>query len=132
METRDRSGRTELHYAALEDDAVKARALIAAGADLDAADHEGFTPLHFAAQQHAVAVARLLVESGATIDAANKHGNTPLWTAVFNSQGRGELIELLRRAGADPNHVNKAGRTLLALARLIGNYNVAQFFVDVT
>jgi ankyrin repeat protein len=68
--------------------------------------------------------------SGARVDPVNRHGNTPLWDAVFNSKGRGELIELLRAAGADPRYANAAGQTPLSLARLIANYEVAQFFSD--
>ncbi len=132
MDERDRAGRTELHYAALEDDVVRAQALMSAGADLNAADREGFTPLHFAAQQHSVSVARLLVESGANVDPVNRHGNTPLWTAVFNSKAGLELIELLRKAGADPNHANSAGRTPAQLARLMGNDDVARLFGNAT
>src|SRR5690349_13772965 len=40
---RDREGRTDLHYAALNDDADRARALLASGADPDAADLLGLT-----------------------------------------------------------------------------------------
>jgi ankyrin repeat protein len=131
MDKRDRAGRTDLHYAALEDDSARAQALIAAGADLNVQDRGGFTPLHFAAQQYSVTVARLLLESGAKVDSVNRYGNTPLWTAVFDSKGRGGVIELLRGAGADPKHFNRAGQTPVGLARLIGNLDVAQFFVDV-
>ncbi|HZM82946.1 MAG TPA: ankyrin repeat domain-containing protein [Candidatus Limnocylindrales bacterium] len=60
----------------------------------------------------------------------NKFGNTPLFVAVFNSQGRGDLIQLLRGAGADPFKQNSSGQTPVGLARLIANYDVAQFFVD--
>jgi len=45
-------------------------------------------------------MARLLLDSGASIDSRDANGNTPLSTAVFNSRGRGELIELLRQRGA--------------------------------
>ena len=51
-------------------------------------------------------------------------------TAVFNSRGSGELIELLRRHGADPYRENFHGVSPLGLARDIGNYDVAQFFQD--
>jgi ankyrin repeat protein len=106
------------------------RALIAAGSAVNARDRDGFTPLHFAAQEHAVTIARLLIDSGADIDAANRHGNTPLFTAVFNSSGRGEMIELLRAAGADPHLANASGQTPVGRASLIGNYDVARFFGD--
>jgi ankyrin repeat protein len=66
------------------------------------------------------------------VDAANSYGNTPLSTAVFNSRDRGELIQLLRHQGADPWHPNNTGQTPAGTARLIGNYDVAQFFADLT
>ena len=66
------------------------------------------------------------------MDAVNSNGNTPLFTAVFNSRGRGELIKLLRHHGADPWHPNNTSQTPIGLARLIANYNVAQFFADLT
>lgn len=131
MDTKaDRGGRCPLHYAALENDVQKVDALLAAGADPNARDLEGFTALHFAAQQWSVEAAQILLDRGADVDPVNKYGNSPLWTAVFNSKGRGELIELLRRKGANPLKANKAGKTPRDLARLIGNTDAAQFFAD--
>ncbi len=130
MRAVDKAGRTPLHYAALSDDADEVLTLLAASADADAQDVEGFTPLHLAAQEGAVAAARVLLDHGAAVDAENVHGNTPLFVAVFNSRGRGDLIELLRGRGADPFHVNRSGQTPIGLARLIGNFDVARFFGD--
>jgi uncharacterized protein len=126
----DRAGRTPLHYAALEDDVERVVALLAEGADADAADRQGFTPLHLACQQGAAAAARALLDVGASVDSVNAFGKTPLLVAVFNSRGRGDLIELLRERGADPLIANHAGQTPAGLARLIGNYDVAQYFTD--
>lgn len=126
----DRGKRTELHYAARDNDLKLATALVASGTGVNALDAAGFTALHFAASSWAIDVARFLLTSGARVNPVNRHGNTPLWDAVFNSKGRGELIELLRAAGADPRHANAAGQTPLSLARLIANYDVAQFFSD--
>jgi uncharacterized protein len=123
-------GRTDLHHAAVDNDFERVRVLIAAGSAVNARDRDGFTPLHFAAQEDAVAIARLLLDAGADVDAVNRHGNTPLFTAVFNSKGRGEMIELLMAAGADPRLANASGQTPIGLARLIGNYDVARFFGD--
>jgi uncharacterized protein len=128
----DRGGRTPLHYAALANDTDAVRTLLTGGTNPNVADRLGFTPLHFAAQEGALAAAGILLAAGAQVDAANSYGNTPLAMAVINSRGRGELIQLLRRHGADPRHPNKSGQTPAGTSRLIGNYDVTQFFADVT
>ncbi|WP_410597206.1 ankyrin repeat domain-containing protein [Amycolatopsis sp. lyj-23] len=127
----DRQGRSELHYCALEGTADQARALLVAGQDPNLGDCDGFVPLHLAAQQGNAEVAEVLLEAGAIVDAVNRYGNTPLFVAVFNSNGRGNLIQLLRRHGADPRKVNGSGQNPVGLARLIANYDVKQFFDDV-
>jgi len=91
---------------------------------------QDFTPLHLAAQQYSVAAATALLDAGASVDAENALGNTPLFLAVFHSDGRGELIGLLRSRGADPLHANATGQTPVRLARLVGRHEVARFFAD--
>ena len=126
----DRLGRTELHYTACDGDVTKATKLIAVGARVDLADDSGWTPLHFAAQSQSKQIAEALLAAGAAVDPQDSYGNTPLSTAVFNSRGKGELIDFLRRHGADPTRENLHGVSRLKLARTIGNYDVAQFFRD--
>jgi ankyrin repeat protein len=128
----DRQGRSELHYCALDGDGVQAQALLGAGHDPDLGDQEGCTPLHLAAQQGNVEVAEALLAAGARVDPVNEYGNTPLFAAVFAYRGRGDLIELLRRHGADPHRANISGQTPVGLARLIANYDVRKFFADVS
>ena len=127
----DPAGRSPLHYAALADDVSTVETLTSGGASPDAQDKQGFTPLHLAAQQYAVAAASALLSAGASVDEENSFGNTPLFVAVFNSDGRGDVIELLRSRGADPLHANTSGQTPAGLARLISNYDVARYFEDV-
>lgn len=126
----DQTGCTPLHYAAVHGDEQEAARLLNSGANVNARDEDGWSPLHFAAQSKAAAVAQLLIAAGAEIDAADLHGNTPLWTAVFTSKGEGVLIELLRKAGANPLQGNSHNVSPLQLARHIANYDVAQFFSD--
>ena len=126
----DRAGRTPLHYAAVDGSLDEVSRLLAEGSDPDAADAQGFVALHFAAQQFQPEVVERLLAAGATVDVANAFGNTPLWTAVFTSRGRGEVIALLRAAGADPSHANHAGRSPVDLARIIANWDVVQYFAD--
>jgi ankyrin repeat protein len=130
-DTPDSEGRLPLHYAALDNEAASVAARLRAGDPVDAQDHLGFTALHFAAQQGSVEAARLLLEAGADVDAVNVYGNTPLFVAVLNSHGEGKLIELLRAWGADPVKENASGQSPVALARMIANFDVAQFFTDI-
>jgi len=81
----DRTGRTPMHYAALDGDLAQVRRLLAGGADPSAADDEGKTPLHFAAKGQHATVAQALLVAGADVDARDSHGNTALSNAVFKS-----------------------------------------------
>ncbi len=122
--------RTELHYAAVEGNHERVEELLGSGVDPNEPDSQGFTPLHFAAQAYEPAIVARLLASGAVVDAVNGVGNTPLGLAVFNSQGRGEVISLLLGAGADPHHPNRAGVSPWMLAERIANYDVKQFLAE--
>ena len=128
----DESGRLPIHYAAMTDNVKEIEARLAEGDDINLGDKRGFTPLHMATQHDSRAGARFLLDHGADVDRPDVSGNTPLFVAVFNSRGKGELIALLRERGADPHHANNTGQTPVGLARLIGNYDVAQYFSDLS
>jgi ankyrin repeat protein len=131
----DRLGRTELHYAAGDNLPEEALRLISAGADVDARDDNDWTPLHFAAQSCAAEIAKLLLGHGANVNAKDSNGNTPISNAVFNYQGDGETIKIIRSYGADPKIENNHGVSTLYLARnsyseITKNCPVSQFFED--
>src|SRR5437667_329560 len=126
----DRYGRTELHYAAKENDVAKAQGLIKDKVDVNAKDDNEWTALHFAAQSNSLDIAKLLLEAGAEVDPTDSSGNTPLSTAVFNYRGKGDVIELLRQTNADPCRENHHGQSPLGLARLIANTDVSKCFDD--
>jgi ankyrin repeat protein len=127
----DEFRRSELHYAARDGDAEKARSELAAGADVNAADAHGWTPLHFAAQAQSASVVQLLLERGGNVHASDAHGNTALWRAVFAYKNDPATIDALRAAGADPLKANNHGVSPVSLARTIGNHDVAKFFADI-
>jgi ankyrin repeat protein len=117
-----------LHHAAIDGVDDVAEVLLDGGADPNALDAQQWTPLHFAARAHHVALAEMLLRRGASIDAVDSFGNTPLFRATFDSKGRGEMIAMLLRAGANPNHANKRGVSPAKLAATIANYDVNRWF----
>ena len=84
------------------------------------ADRAGMTPLHFAAQACSLDAAAALIAAGAPVNATDSHGNGPLWTAIYNSDERGDVVRLLIEHGADLDHKNRAGRSPRDLAELAG------------
>lgn len=71
-------GSTPLHLAATNLDPGALKALIAAGANVNARDNEGATPLHMAAYAQRTAQARLLLEAGADPQAKTHAGRDVL------------------------------------------------------
>lgn len=69
-------GSTPLHLAATNPDSGVVKALLAAGADVNARDGEGATPLHLAAYADKSANATLLLQAGADVNAVTSNGRT--------------------------------------------------------
>lgn len=124
----DRDMRTLLHHAVLLNNAAAIQLLIEKKADLDVSDYLGWSPLHYASQKHYLEVAKLLIKAGVKINSIDNYGNNILWRAVFESKGRGDMINLLLSHGADPNQQNNKGISPLKLANTISNYNIKKFF----
>lgn len=88
----------------------------------------GFTALHYCAQNQYLDIAKLLIDNGAVIDVKDNYGNTPLFKAVFFSEGKTEMIELLLKAGANPNAKNDSDVSPRELAENIGDFDVTKCF----
>jgi ankyrin repeat protein len=108
-------GLTALLFASREGSLNTAKALIAAGADVNKAAVDGSSPLIVATQNGHYDIAQFLLDHGSDPNHANVKGWTPLYLAVVNrdalktalpapsSEGALDLIKLLLDRGADPN-----------------------------
>jgi len=126
----DEYGRTPLHYACNDRNTALCAELIAGGALPNMRDDNGWVPLHFAAQAQSASVTSLLLNAGAETEVHDNDGNTPLWRATMTSRGQGDVIKLLRVAGADSYAKNDTGSSPISLARSIANFPIAQFYAD--
>ena len=91
-------GLTPLHYTALRNKPLCAKALIECGADVHAIEANGATALHGAAYHGNLEVARVLLEGGANPTLEDRRGNTPM--SLARMRGHTRLTELLS-AGRD-------------------------------
>lgn len=108
----DSAKKTELHWACASSCSPElVRALVEAGAPVDARDRRGFTALHYAAESGLADVCRALIGAGADMEARTVNGNTPLHKAAENSHM--EALEALLAAGASPSQINRNAHTPL-------------------
>ena len=106
--------------AAMQRDAAGVRALIAGGADVNAADGDGTTALHWAAYHGDTQLVTALVAAGARVGAATRIGAmSPLYMAARS--GHVEAMGVLLAAGASAREVNGNGTTVLMTAAASGN-----------
>lgn len=96
LERRDHNGATSLMNALADYKSEEAKALIRAGANVNARDRIGYTPLHLCSGAE---LAKMLIEAGADVNARADDGATPLIAAA--SDNRREVVRVLLEAGAD-------------------------------
>ena len=98
-------------------------ALIAQGADVDAAQPDGTTALHWAAHRGDLRSVRALLGAGADVAATSRYGIAPLWLAA--EDGHASVVAALVEAGADPNTTRgDSGETVLMIAARGGHADV--------
>lgn len=98
VEMRDAAGWTLLHAAASCGNAPACRALIGAGASIDAISDGGRTALHLVMGSE-IAALEVLLDGGANINAVDRNGKTPLYDAIRWCDD--PVVLLLINRGAD-------------------------------
>jgi ankyrin repeat protein len=121
-------GFTALHYPAFfggRDAAIVARALLEAGADVDARSANDFDvlPIHSACAGNHDDVVAVLIAAGADVNATQRGGYTPLHGAAQN--GAETTVDRLLAGGADRTARTDDGRTAADLAAGAGHAELA-------
>ena len=94
------------------------RTLLQQRVDTKAAEADGTTALHWAVQRDDVEIVDQLLRAGAPAAAVNRYGVTPIALAAVN--GSAASLELLLKAGVDPNTALSGGETALMTAARTG------------
>eukprot|EP00854_Cymbomonas_tetramitiformis_P019831 gene19831-23717_t len=111
-------GETALHIATERRDTPLVKALLKAGADVNAQDMRRQSPLYYAVWVKSVILIEVLLQAGADINARDSRGQTALHYAIVDPMAR-EYIEVLRAlldAGADINAQDNRQQTPLHYA----------------
>lgn len=130
MEHCDEANNSALMAASYYGDTGIMKALLEAGADVDAFNNEGDTALMFALWDPSpkTDAVKLLLKFDADIEVMNDNGMTPLILATRNNHK--ESLLLLIRAGADLEVQGKHGRTALAYAAEHHRMGPARVLID--
>lgn len=119
----DQDGNTALMFALHQKNNDIATLLIKSGAELNRPDNTGRTLLMYACIDGSGNLVKTLLDAGADLHSRDKDGLDALALAFHNK--RFDIVELLLRDyKANPNNVDKAGRSLLMYAA--ANKNLSQ------
>ena len=155
VNAKGRTGRTPLHWAAIEGHKEIAELLIAEGADVNAKTNDGKTPLdeainpfynkteianllhkhggkhgtiHSAAGGGDIEAVKEFLAAGADVNVKDKRRFTPLhWASI---SGHKEAVELLINNGADVNAIKGGGGTPLSYAASWGHEEIVELLID--
>jgi ankyrin repeat protein len=108
-------------------DTAAAVALLATGADVNAAEADGTTALHWAVHRGDLDLVRRLVRAGASVNVKNEYGATPMSEAAIIADPA--MIEALLAAGADVESPNADGQTALMVVARTSQVDAARLLL---
>uniref|UniRef100_A0A1A8VCX1 Uncharacterized protein n=1 Tax=Nothobranchius furzeri TaxID=105023 RepID=A0A1A8VCX1_NOTFU len=125
LESRDSEGRTALHVASWQGNVEIVGLLLNHGANPNTQDAEGRPPIHSVAWTgHVTMGHRLLEASAVNIDLACHQGATAL--SIASQEGHSNIVRMLLEKGANPNHIDKYGRSPVKVAGKHGLFNIVR------
>lgn len=120
VDVRDAAKRTSLLLATRGDHVDVARALIAAGADVNAKDNIRDTPFLYAGAEGRDAILRMILDTGrANVKDTNRYGGTALIPAAHH--GHPGAVRILLGTAIDIDHVNDLSWTALLEAVILSD-----------
>ena len=126
-DTRNKSGVPLLNIAARKGNWEILKLLIDCGAQLDMqADDRGTSPLLDSVMSKNLDMVNALIEAGANLDIKSKDGQTALVVAV--GAGEGKIVEILLKAGADPDISDSMGVSARKYANLFHKNDITTLF----
>lgn len=127
IEAKNNWGRTPLHQAIISNRRDCLDILLKNNADINATDARGMSPLHWAAKTGHLDVIGMLLDKGADRYGYDLEGNQPMHQAAW--VGRVLAVETLLRERDDLKTKTKQGETLLHIACLIKNLELASYLL---
>ncbi|XP_070694414.1 ankyrin repeat domain-containing protein 50 [Pempheris klunzingeri] len=125
LESRDSEGRTALHVASWQGCVEMVDVLLKHGANPNAQDTEGRPPMHSVAWTGHAEVGRHLLEAGGvSIDLACHQGATAL--SIAAQEGHANIVAMLLERGANPDHMDKYGRSPVKVAGKHRHFNIVR------
>ena len=115
---KDNRGRTALLAATHGNHVAVARALIAAGSDVNARDDIQDSPYLYAGAEGRTEILQMTLPT-ADLKSVNRYGGTALIPAAHH--GHPEVVKVLLATAIDKDHVNKLGWTALLEAVILGD-----------
>jgi ankyrin repeat protein len=109
-------------------DIITVKALIAAGANVNAENKSGETPLHIAAVRGYQEITSLLIVEGADVNAIDKRKLTPLHAAAWS--GYNETVSLLIANCSEINAIGENGITPLHVSALSGSHKTMTLLIN--
>lgn len=101
-----------IFLAASDNDASSVLQFLDSGIDVNQLDSNGYSTMHAASSYNHLDLLETLVSHGGNVNLSDHDGDTPLFVAETR-----EMCALLLKLGADLNHRNHAGLTVLEHAR---------------